>query len=132
MNGFTTDISAETKRNVNFLRVLYTGRAGQLAVMRLRPGEDTGEETHPASDEFFCIEEGEGVVAIEGIRQQVGSRSGIFIPAGARHSVLNLSKTLDLKFFTVTAPPLHQDMVLRKTRQEAVARADHFDGKTTE
>jgi hypothetical protein len=46
--------------------------------------------------------------------------------------VLNTSKTADLKLYTIYSPPEHQDKVVRKTREEAMAKEEHFDGKTTE
>jgi hypothetical protein len=46
--------------------------------------------------------------------------------------VLNTSKSLDLKLYTLYAPPEHQDGIIRKTRQVALSSEEHFDGKTTE
>jgi mannose-6-phosphate isomerase-like protein (cupin superfamily) len=132
MRGFAADIRAETKRNTNFCKVLYTGKFSQLVMMRLQPGEDTGEETHHNGDQFFCIEEGEGIVVIDGVRYPVGNNSGIVVPSGAKHNVVNQSRTMDLKMYTLYAPPELQDKVVRKTKQEAKAREEHFDGKTTE
>jgi mannose-6-phosphate isomerase-like protein (cupin superfamily) len=132
MRGFAADIRAETRRNMNFCKVLYTGKFSQLAMMRLRPGEDIGEETHHNGDQFFCFEEGEGIVVIDGVRYPVWDKSGVVVPSGARHNVVNLSRTMDLKLYTIYAPPEHQDQVVRKTKQEAQAREEHFDGRTTE
>jgi mannose-6-phosphate isomerase-like protein (cupin superfamily) len=129
--GYVDDLGAATKKNMDFRRVVYTGPASQLVLMRLRPAEDIGEETHHA-DQFFRVEEGEGIVVIDGTRYPVRSGSGIFVPAGARHNVMNLSRTQDLKLSTIYAPPEHQDKVVRRTKQEATAREEHFDGKTTE
>ena len=56
--GFTADLEAETRKNTNFRKVLYTGKYSQLVLMCLKPGEEIGEETHDDVDQFFRFEEG--------------------------------------------------------------------------
>ncbi len=130
--GFSADLEAETRKNTDFRRVLYTGKYSQLVLMRLRPGEDIGMETHDDVDQFFRFEEGEGVVVIDDTRHPVKDGSGVIVPSGAKHNVTNTSKTADLKLYTIYSPPEHQDKVVRKTKQEALAKEEHFDGKPTE
>jgi len=45
---------------------------------------------------------------------------------------MNTSKTADLKLYTIYSPPEHQDKVVRKTKREAEAKEEHYDGKPTE
>jgi len=130
--GFAADLEAETLKNTDFRRVLYTGKYSQLVLMRLKPGEEIGEETHDDVDQFFRFEEGQGVVVIDGTKHPVKDNSGVVVPSGAKHNVINTSKTADLRLYTIYSPPEHQDKVVRKTKQEALAREEHFDGKTTE
>ncbi len=130
--GFTADLEAETRKNTNFRKVLYTGKYSQLVLMCLKPGEEIGEETHDDVDQFFRFEEGEGVVVIDGMKHPVKDRSGVVVPSGAKHNVINTSKTTDLKLYTIYSPPEHQDKIVRKTKKEAIAQEEHFDGKTTE
>lgn len=130
--GFSADLEAETRKNTDFRRVLYTGKYSQLVLMRLRPGEDIGMETHDDVDQFFRFEEGEGMVVIDNTRHAVKDGSGVVVPSGAKHNVTNTSKTADLKLYTIYSPPEHQDKVVRKTKQEALAKEEHFDGKPTE
>jgi mannose-6-phosphate isomerase-like protein (cupin superfamily) len=130
--GFAADLEKETIKNTDFRRVLYTGRYNQLVLMRLRPGEEIGEETHDDVDQFFRFEEGDGVVIIDGTKHTVKNGIGVIVPSGAKHNVVNTSKTDDLKLYTIYSPPEHRDKVVRKTRQEAIAKEEHFDGKTTE
>jgi mannose-6-phosphate isomerase-like protein (cupin superfamily) len=132
VKGFVADLDAAARKNMDFRRVLYTGRSSQLVLMRLRAAEDTGEETHHEIDQFFRIEEGEGIVVIDGIRYPVRDGSGVIVPAGAKHNVVNTSRTLDLKLYTIYSPPEHRDKVVRRSKQEAMAREEHFDGKTSE
>ena len=58
--------------------------------------------------------------------------SGVIVPSGAKHNVINTSKTKNLKLYTIYSPPEHQDKVVRKTKQEAIARPEEYDGKPTE
>jgi mannose-6-phosphate isomerase-like protein (cupin superfamily) len=130
--GFTANLEEETRKNTDFRRVLYTGKYSQLVLMCLRPKEDIGEETHDDVDQFFRFEEGEGIVVIDGVRNVVKDGSGVIIPSGAKHNVVNTSKTKNLKLYTIYSPPEHQDKVVRKIKQEALAREEHYDGKPTE
>jgi mannose-6-phosphate isomerase-like protein (cupin superfamily) len=55
----------------------------------------------------------------------------MIVPAGARHNVINTGDAL-LTLYTLYGPPEHRDGVVRKTKAEADAQEEHFDGKTTE
>jgi mannose-6-phosphate isomerase-like protein (cupin superfamily) len=130
--GFIANIEEETKKNMDFRRVLYTGKNFQLVLMRLKPMEDIGMETHDDVDQFFRFEEGTGAVVIDGKKHAVKDGGAVIVPCGAEHNVMNTSKTTDLKLYTIYSPPEHMDKVVRKTKQEALAKEEHFDGKTTE
>ncbi len=132
MIGYSTKLEKETVRNTDFRRVLYTGRHSQLVLMSLRPLEEIGEETHETVDQFFRFEKGKGVVVIDGKRHPVGDGSGVVVPAGAKHNVINTSKTSTLKLYTIYSPPEHQDKVVRATKASAKARPEEYDGKPTE
>ena len=130
--GFVADIETATTTNTDYRRVLYTGKYCQLVLMNLKPGEEIGEEVHDDVDQFFRFEEGEGEVVIDGVKNPVKDGSGVVVPSGARHNVVNTSKDADLKLYTIYSPPEHQDKVVRKTKKEADEQEEHFDGKTTE
>ena len=132
MKGYNTNIEKETVKNKDFRRVLYTGKHSQLVLMSLKPGEDIGAETHRDVDQFFRFEGGEGKVIIDGVEHRVKDGNGVIVPAGARHNVINTSKLVNLKLYTIYSPPEHQDGVVRHTKKEAIASEEHFDGKTTE
>jgi mannose-6-phosphate isomerase-like protein (cupin superfamily) len=100
--------------------------------MSLKPGEEIGMETHSDVDQFFRFEEGEGKVIIDGIEHPVKDGTGVVIPAGAKHNVVNTSKGKELRLYTIYSPPEHQDKVVRHTKAEALAKEEHFDGKTSE
>jgi mannose-6-phosphate isomerase-like protein (cupin superfamily) len=130
--GFAANLEEETKKNTDFRRVLYTGKYSQLVLMCLKQKEDIGEETHDDVDQFFRFEEGEGVVVIDGTKHVVKDGTGVIVPSGAKHNVINTSSTKTLKLYTIYSPPEHMDKVVRKTKQEAIAKEEHFDGKPTE
>lgn len=130
--GFAANLEEETRKNTDFRRVLYTGKFSQLVLMCLKPKEDIGEETHDDIDQFFRFEEGEGVVLIDATRHMVKDGSGVIVPSGAKHNVINTSATKTLKLYTIYSPPEHKDKVVRKTKQEASARPEEYDGKPTE
>jgi mannose-6-phosphate isomerase-like protein (cupin superfamily) len=132
MKGFKSNIEKDTLNNSDFRRVLYTGKNSQLVLMNLRPGEEIGEEVHKTIDQFLRFEKGEGLVSIDGIKHRVADGDAVIVPAGARHNVINNSKTTELKLYTIYSPPEHQDDTVRKTKAEALAKPEEFDGKTTE
>jgi mannose-6-phosphate isomerase-like protein (cupin superfamily) len=132
MKGFKSNIEKDTLGNSNFRRVLYTGKHSQLVLMTLRPSEEIGEEVHKTVDQFFRFEKGEGTVFIDDIKYRVADGDAVIVPAGARHNVTNTSKTKELKLYTIYSPPEHQDGTVRKTKKDALAKPEEFDGKTTE
>ena len=132
MKGYSTSIEQETRKNSDFRRVLYTGKYSQLVLMNLKPLEEIGLETHADRDQFFRFEEGQGKVFIDGIEHTVKDGDAVIVPAGAQHNVVNTSKNLELKLYTIYSPPEHQDKVVRHTKTEAQAIPEEYDGKPTE
>ncbi len=132
MKGFKSNIENDTLSNDDFRRVLYTGKKSQLVLMSLKPGEEIGEEVHETVDQFFRFEKGEGIVSIDGAKQNVMDGDAVIVPAGAVHNVMNTSNTEDLKLYTIYSPPEHHDGTVRKTKADALAEPEEFDGKTTE
>ena len=131
MKGYVENIEQVTLANGDFRRVLYTGHNLQLVAMSINPGEEIGEEVHDDRDQFFRIEEGEGVISIDGIDHRVSDDDGIIVPQGARHNV-KATGDKPLKLYTIYGPPEHIDGTVHKTCEEARQAHEHFDGKTTE
>ncbi|MCX6650554.1 MAG: cupin domain-containing protein [Methanomassiliicoccales archaeon] len=130
--GFSENLEKETRNNADFRRVLYTGKFSQLVLMNLKPGEDIGEEVHDTVDQFFRFEEGEGKVVIDGVENLVKDGSGVIVPSGARHNVINTSSKKNLKLYTIYSPPEHIDKVVRHTKADALKEPEEYDGKPTE
>ena len=131
MKGFADDIEARTEENSDFRRVLYTGKNLQLVLMALRPGEEIGEEVHEDRDQFFRVEQGTGEIWIDGVKTRIEDGMAAIVPAGARHNVKN-SGAAPLKLYTLYAPPEHIDRTVHRTKADAEASEEHFDGRTTE
>lgn len=132
MKGFNTDIEKETLNNKNFRKVLYTSKHSQLVLMNLKPKEDIGMEVHPENDQFFRFEKGKGKVIIDGNKYDVKDGSAIVIPAGAKHNVINLSGTDELKMYTIYSPANHKDGTIHATKKDAEEQKEEFDGQTSE
>lgn len=130
MKGYVANLEQDTLANENFRKVLYTGKHSQLVLMSLAVGVDIGEEVHEL-DQFFRFESGVGKVVIDGVEHEVTDGSGVIVPAGAKHNVINTGPE-PLKLYTIYSPAEHQDGVVRATKAETLASEEHFDGKTTE
>jgi mannose-6-phosphate isomerase-like protein (cupin superfamily) len=133
MKGYVDNIETATLANEDFRRVLYTAKHLQLVLMTLPPGCDIGEEVHEDRDQFFRIEEGEGVVKIDGVENRVTDDFAVIVPAGARHNVINTGDA-PLRLYTIYGPPEHRDGVVHTTKEQAERDHDndHWDGETTE
>lgn len=131
MKGFVADIEELTEKNGDFRRVLYTGKNLQLVLMAIEPGGEIGEEVHHDRDQFFCVEEGNGAVVIDGQPSEIKGDHAVIVPAGARHNIINTGDK-PLQLYTLYAPPAHRDGTVHATRADADAAKEHFDGKTTE
>jgi mannose-6-phosphate isomerase-like protein (cupin superfamily) len=132
MKGFCENIEKSTLENSNFRKVLYTGKHSQLVLMSLKPEEEIGMEVHPDNDQFFRFEKGQGKCVIDGNEYEVSDGFAVIVPAGAEHNVINVSKTDDLRLYTIYSPAHHKDGVVRLTKAEAEADGPEFDGVTTE
>jgi len=129
--GFVADIEKLTVENADFRRVLYTGQNLQLVLMSIPPGGEIGEEVHDDRDQFFRVEQGNGEVLIDGKKSKIEDDDAVIVPAGARHNVVNKGEK-PLQLYTLYAPPEHRDGTVHKTKAEADAHEEHFDGKTSE
>ena len=126
MKAFVGDIEELTEINENFRKVLFTGKFTQLVVMCLKGGEEIGREVHDDVDQFFRIEEGEAeFIFNDEERHQVKADDAVIVPAGTIHNVINISKTENLKLYTLYSPPNHPEGTLHVTKAEADAAEEH-------
>jgi mannose-6-phosphate isomerase-like protein (cupin superfamily) len=132
MKGFTADIEKDTIDNEFFRKVVYTTKRSQLVLMSLKPGEEIGMETHEENDQFLRFEKGEGKCLVDGHEYKVNDGDVVIVPAGAEHNVINTSSSEALKLYTLYSPAHHKEGTIHKTKAEAEANDEEFDGKTTE
>ena len=126
MAGYVGPIEKQTLQNGYFRQVLYTGKYCQLVLMCLQPGEEIGNEVHPAVDQFFRIEEGAAKFVFNGTEEHlVKDGEAVIVPAGTYHNVINASKSQVLKLYTVYSPPNHPDGTIHKTKAEADEAEEH-------
>lgn len=130
MKGYVANIQTRSLENDNFREVLYTDKNSQLVLMSLLAGEEIGEEVHDV-DQFLRVEKGTGTAIVSDISHDLTDGSAIIVPAGTKHNIINTGAD-SMKLYTLYTPPHHKDGVVHKTKAEAEADTEHFDGKTTE
>lgn len=126
MKGYVGNIEEESLSNDFFRKVLYTDQRVQLVVMALKPGEDIGQEVHQL-DQFIRVEQGEGKAVLDGEESALTDGFAVIVPAGTRHNIINTGAGA-LKLYTLYAPPNHAPGTIHKTRAEAMAAEEHYEG----
>ena len=101
-----------------------------VPLMALKPKEEIGAEVHKL-DQFFRVEAGSGEVVLDGVRTAIRAGFAVVVPARTNHNIINTG-SIPLKLYTLYAPPNHRDGVVHRTRGDAEADNEHFDGKTME
>jgi mannose-6-phosphate isomerase-like protein (cupin superfamily) len=126
MSGYFGPIEEQTLKNTYFRQVLFTGKLCQLVVMCLQPNEEIGNEVHPEVDQFFRVEQGEAKFVLNGSEEHVVRKNeAAIVPAGTHHNVINTSKTIRLKLYTLYSPPNHPAGTVHKNKAEAEATEKH-------
>jgi mannose-6-phosphate isomerase-like protein (cupin superfamily) len=120
----TYDLTTVAAEEESFRRVLRTGAASQLVSMRLRPGEEIGEEVHEDADQLLLVVDGEAEVVLDGRPTRLGPNGLAYVTAGVRHNVLNAGAG-DLRLVSIYAPPEHPDGTVHATKAEADAAEHH-------
>jgi mannose-6-phosphate isomerase-like protein (cupin superfamily) len=116
-DGYITDIGAATVRNTDFRKVLYTGDNMQLVLMSLKPGQEIGEEVHDLS-QFLRIEAGDCTVIMDGEEEELHAESAVIVPEGVTHNLINTGD-VDLKLYSIYAPPQHPEDTVHETKEDA-------------
>ena len=121
---FNEDILALATENAYFRRVLSTGPHAQVVVMSIPPAGEIGEEVHTDVDQILVFVTGEGAAVLDGERSHVSPGRLVHVPAGTLHNVVNTG-SVDLKLYTVYAPPEHAPGTVHRTKAEADAEEGH-------
>ena len=127
---FTVDIVAAAKDNDLLRKVLSTGPHAQVVVMSLPPGGEIGDESHPGLDQVFVVVQGTGVAILDGGEVVIGPGHLVHVPESAHHNIVNRG-SVDLRLYTVYAPPQHARGTIHRTKADADAdETDHFVAST--
>lgn len=118
------DIEEATIASPDYRNTRWTGEYMQMVFMSLKPGEIIDLEVHNDHDQFIRIEQGEARVLMGKTRdnldfdKQVSDDWAVLIPAGYWHQVTNTGN-VDLKLYTIYAPPEHPEGTNHRTYEEA-------------
>jgi len=123
------DISRATIGNQNFRTTIWTGHYLQTTLMSIPPGGEIGLEIHPDTDQFFRIEQGQGIVQMGSDRRNLNFRQtvfddfAVFVPAGTWHNITNIGHT-PLRLYSIYAPPHHPPGTVHATKAIADMMGD--------
>jgi mannose-6-phosphate isomerase-like protein (cupin superfamily) len=112
------------RHNPFFREVVSTGPHAQVVVMSIPPAGEIGAETHHDVDQVLVCVDGEGVAILEGRRSPIHPGDLVHVPAGTLHNIVNVGP-VDLKLYTVYAPPQHAPGTVHRTKAEADADDEH-------
>jgi mannose-6-phosphate isomerase-like protein (cupin superfamily) len=125
---WVVNIEEITLANTQFRIARWTGQYLQMTLMSLKPGEEIGLELHKDIDQFIRIEQGNGRLVMGRSKDAMTFERAveddwvIFIPAGYWHNLINTGE-LDLKLYSIYAPPEHRPGVVHATFADS--EADH-------
>src|SRR5207249_8822600 len=117
--AFNDDIVRLATENRLFRRVLATGSHAQIVLMSIPTNGEIGEEVHDV-DQVLAFVAGEGEAILDGEVSDVSADHVVFVPAGTRHNFVNTGP-VDLKLFTIYAPPEHPPGTVHETKADADA-----------
>lgn len=114
------DIVAAAEANELFRQEVSTGPHAQVVLMSIPPDGEIGEEVHEDVDQVLVFVAGDGVAVLEGEESRVGRDRLVHVPAGMRHNIVNRG-SVDLRLYTIYAPPEHAPGTVHRTKAEADA-----------
>jgi len=126
---FSTNIEHDTLKNTDWRHVIFTSKHMQVTLMNVPPNEELEWEIHKDTDQFFRIEEGQGLLQTKPsitskVSNNIKLKNGIaaVVPQGIYHNVINTSKTKALKLYSIYTPPHHNPIVIDRTHQDEKMR----------
>lgn len=131
MIGYVANIAETTAQNTDFRRVLYSGAKLQLVLMALNPSEELGGEIHDETDQFFHVEQGKGLIVIDGTPHKITVGDCAVVPAGAHHNLICTGHA-PLKVYALYGPPHHLGNLVQQSKAQAAGSDEAFDGNATE
>lgn len=101
---YSENIELLTKKNNDYRRVIYNGFNQQFVLMSIEPQDDIEMEVHKSHDQFIRIEQGNGKAIIGGKEYNLKDNTGLIVPAGTSHQIINTSSTEPLKLYSIYSP----------------------------
>ncbi len=126
------DIEEATVENANYRLAVWSGEYMQVVLMSLKPGEIIDLEVHHDHDQFIRVEQGEARILMGETEDDLPFDKiakddwAVLIPAGYWHKVENIGD-VDLKLYTIYAPPEHAEGILHETYEEAEEYHHHHE-----
>ncbi|SHN27585.1 Mannose-6-phosphate isomerase, cupin superfamily [Gracilibacillus kekensis] len=127
---FVLNIDQATKQNNTFRTAIWTGDHLQVTLMCIGIGEDIGLESHPHTDQFLRVEQGQGLVLMGDrsdhldFQQFVCDDFAVMVPAGKWHNIINTGHE-PLKLYSIYAPPEHPFGTVHPTKAMAMSAEHH-------
>ena len=115
---YSDNIEKLTKDNQDYRRVLYTGPNQQFVLMSIQPKDEIKMEIHEDHDQFIRIEQGEGKAIIGKTEYVLKDDTGLIIPAGMPHQIINTSSTKTMKLYTIYSPKEHPKNLVQTTNPD--------------
>lgn len=123
---WSANIEEATTANTTFRTVLFTGKAMQLTVMSIEPGEEIGLEMHEDTDQFLRIESGSARVLMGTSKDKLDEVYdleedwAVIVPAGTWHNLINTG-TEPLELYSIYSPPQHPPGTVHATKADSEA-----------
>ena len=123
------DIESETRANVNYRTVAWTGKYLQVTLMSIPVGESIGLEIHPETDQFLRLDAGRGKCVMGPAKdnltfeQDVSDGWSIQVPAGVWHDVINTGDE-PMQVYAIYAPVHHAPGIVHATAADSEADED--------
>jgi len=116
---YISNIEKDTINNQNYRTVIWTSYDNhmQLTLMSLLPGQEIGSEIHEG-DQFIRVEAGQGVAEIGCNKYLLQDGVAFIIPHGVRHNVINISRTENLKLYSIYSPPEHPSNLIETFKRD--------------
>lgn len=116
---FKKNIESLTLKNNNYRKVLNTTKYSQLVIMSLLPMEEIGLEKHKYTSQFIKVEGGKAKIIIGDDIYYMKSGDGVVIPPNTYHNVINYSKKMELKIYTIySGEILHSKNLIEKYKTD--------------
>ena len=112
-------------RKTKWFEVLKTTKRSQVALMKLGPGQSTGDEPedHKNSDQVLLVIEGQLFAEIDGKRSLMKAGDFVIIPPRTKHKFTNRSDRPGITF-NVYSPPEYPANTKPKRRHGCRSRCD--------